>query len=115
MASDHDDPIEAGMWLANMGRYEEALSTVPETYKEWQAKFAGDRVSIEAMLNHRHIHYLFLAAPEPTPEVIQQLGLLLRDMWMAKLSRDFPDRQFVVAVSDGDDPEITFYTERRDG
>ena len=123
------------MWLANLGRYEDALhyaalfwpafvevdgcvllgSKAPDTLGDWQAKFAGDRVSVEAMLNHRHIHDLFLRAPEPTPQVTQELGLLLRDMWTAKLARDFPGREFVVTVSEGDDPEITFYAKRRDG
>jgi hypothetical protein len=36
-------------------------------------------------------------------------------MWAAKLQRDFPDRRFVVSLSEGDDPDITFHTERLNG
>ena len=44
-------------------------------------------------------------------------GMTLKDMWTAKLRRDFPDREFVVSFPEEfdpevDDPEITFYTKR---
>jgi len=135
MTSDLNDPIAAGTWLLNRGRYEDALyyatlfwppfvevegcvllgTKEPETFREWQAKCAGDRARIEAMLNHRHLEELFLAAPDPTPEMTRQFGRVLREMWMAKLAQDFPGQRFVVSVSEGEDPEITFCSERRDG
>jgi hypothetical protein len=135
MVNGQDLPTEVAAWLTNIGRYEDAVRYgslfwptfaemdgcvflgpgVPDTLGEWRAKLGTDRERIEAVLNHRHILELFLGAPEPSVEVTRRLGRLLQEMWTAKLSRDFPGRQFVVTLSDGDDPEITFYTERRDG
>ena len=125
---------DAEVWLANSGRYDDAAryaglfwpafaefdgrvflgASVPDTYEEWKARIGSDASAIESVLNHRHILELFMKAPEPSREVTRQLGKVLQEMWAAKLRHDFPDRPFVVTLSEGDDPEITFYTERRD-
>ena len=123
------------VWLTNLGRYDHAAAyaslfwpafteiegcvllgdRVPETYAEWKARLGEDPAAIESVLNHRHLSDLFIRAPEPSDELLEHLGEVLRDMWAAKLHQDFPDRQFVVTFnSDADDPEITFRSRRRD-
>jgi hypothetical protein len=74
------------------------------------------RAGIEAVLNHRHLFDLFLGSERPTRESVRHFGLVLKDMWTAKLRRDFPDRDFIVSFQEDfdlevDDP-ITFYTKR---
>ena len=69
------------------------------------------------MLNHRHLFDLFLGDQEPPRELVHHFGHVLKDMWTAKLQRDFPDREFMVSFPEDldrevDDPEITFYTKR---
>jgi hypothetical protein len=135
MVEDQGIPDDVSMWLASSGRFDDAVryaelfwpafaeidgcvflgARVPETYGEWKARLGADHAAIESVLNHRHILELFLRAPDPSREVTRHLGQTMQDMWAAKLQRDFPDRRFVVTLSDDDDPEITFYTERRDG
>jgi hypothetical protein len=125
------------VWLANIGRYDAALAylslfwpeftvvddcvllgaAVPESYAEWKAKHGSDPSAIEAVLNHRHLFDLFPVAPEPSRDVVLHLGRGLKEMWTAKLPRDFPDRRFVVSFPEDfdvevDNPEITFYANR---
>ena len=66
-------------------------------------------------MNHHHIADLIGGVVElPSHEVVLAVGQLLRELWTAKLSRDFPNRKFVVSFpedysSDVVDYEITFY------
>ena len=51
---------------------------------------------------------------EPTRDQVVHLGRRLRDMWAAKLARDFPVRRFVVNFPEGgcgslQDYEVSFY------
>jgi hypothetical protein len=86
-------------------------------YREWMSQTGGDRRAVEATMNHRHIRDLFThPSPEPTRERLVQLGRLLKQMWEAKLRRDFPERQVIVSfVEEGCehllDYEITFFQE----
>ena len=130
-------PWAIDVWLANIGRYDAALAYaslfwpvfteidecvllgpgVPESYAAWRASHGDDPGAIEAVLNHLHLLDLFPMAPEPSRDAVLHLGIVLREMWTAKLHRDFPDRQFIVSFSETfdlrvDNPEITFYTKR---
>ncbi len=81
------------------------------------ASTKGNRGALEGVLNHTHITSLFgERGAEVSRTQVLHLGRLLRQMWTAKLARDFPDRRFVVSLSDDDceclqDYEITFYQE----
>lgn len=133
----HGNPPTVDAWLTNVGRYDLAVAYaslfwpefsevddcvllgpgVPESYGEWRARYPDNPGSIEAVLNHRHILDLFLTTQEPSLELVRHLGTVLKEMWSAKLHRDFPDRQFVVSFPEEfdlevDDPELTFYTKR---
>jgi hypothetical protein len=51
-------------------------------------------------MNHRHILDLFQPERQPTLEQILYLGRALREMWEAKLRRDFSARRFVVGFEE---------------
>lgn len=84
-------------------------------YRDWMAQTSGNRQRVEAIMNHHHIADLIGGVVElPSHEVVLAVGQLLRELWTAKLSRDFPNRKFVVSFpedysSDVVDYEITFY------
>jgi len=132
-----DRPVDLEVWLSSFGRFDHAVGyaalfwpdfttidscvllgpRVPETYTQWKASHPNDPSGIEAVLNHRHLFDLFLSSAEPSGELVHLFGRLLKDMWTAKLRRDFPDREFIVSFPEEfdpevDDPEITFYTKR---
>lgn len=132
-----DRPVDLEVWLSSFGRFDHGLAYaalfwpdfttiddcvllgpgVPETYSQWKASHPNDPSGIEAVLNHRHLFDLFPNGTEPSGELVRLFGMMLRDMWSAKLRRDFPDREFVVSFAEDfdlevDDPEITFYTKR---
>lgn len=65
-------------------------------YRGFMEQTGGDKRAVEAVLNHRHILDLFVDA-KPTREQVVYLGRLLREVWAAKLARDFPGRRFVVS------------------
>lgn len=84
-------------------------------YRGFVAQTGGDRRAVEAVLNHRHVADLFAGSGnEPTRHQVVYLGRLLREVWAAKLHRDFPEKEFVVAFPEEpvaclSDYEITFY------
>ncbi|MCI0642767.1 MAG: hypothetical protein L0Y72_27465 [Gemmataceae bacterium] len=89
-----------------------------ESYRGFMQQTNGNRQAVEAVMNHRHILDLF-SRPElsPTREQVVYLGRLLKEMWAAKLHRDFPGRQFVVSFDEGPsgnllDYEVTFFQDR---
>lgn len=92
-----------------------------ENFRGWMKQTNDDRRAVEAVINHQHILDLFSGSEhEPTRQQVVYLGRLLRDIWSAKLQRDFPGRQIVVSFPEGDfesllDYEISFYQERVDG
>lgn len=65
----------------------------------------GDRRRVEAVMNHEHVHDIFVGmlnvGEEPLPAQVDHLGRLLCDMWCTKLRRDFPDLNVTVNF-DGD-------------
>jgi hypothetical protein len=89
-----------------------------ETYRGFMAQAGGDKTSVEAVMNHRHVLDFFCNAnPKPTREMILYVGRLLRDTWQAKLNRDFPDRKIRVSFPEEHcedllQYEVTFFQER---
>jgi|SRR6266851_6502430 len=86
-----------------------------ESLRGFERQRDGDRRSIEAVMNHLHItdiqHY---HCEDKTRERIVYLGRVLRDIYRAKLARQFPERHFEVLFDDSyredlTDYEITFY------
>ena len=91
-----------------------------QRYDEWLEQCGGDREQVEATMNHRHIlDVLPQAVEEPTRDLVLTVGWLLRDVWEAKLRRDFPERAFTVRFpedysEDLLDYEVTFWQPRNE-
>lgn len=89
-----------------------------DSYRGFMAQTNGDRRSVEAVMNHRHVLDFFPGPrQEPTRHQIIYLGRLLREMWAAKVSRDLPRREVVVSFLEDHaesllDYEITVYQDR---
>ena len=90
-----------------------------QTFRDWMEQTAGDRRAVEAVMNHLHIvDILEHTLDSPSREAVLTFGRLIRDLWTAKLARDFPDRHFIVTFpedhcNDLVDYEITFFQEPR--
>ncbi|MGE0056333.1 MAG: hypothetical protein AB7S74_19225 [Hyphomicrobium sp.] len=84
-----------------------------EAVAHWMEVTHGDRGMTERLLNHEHFWHL-VQSSLPTPEAVMHWAALVREMWLAKLARDFPERRFEVALRAGldvdlMDHEITFW------
>jgi hypothetical protein len=85
----------------------------PESFRGFMEQTRGDKKSVEAVMNHLHIADLFGDGRPTEPQVIHVLHRL-KEIWSAKLARDFPDRSVVVSFTEGPfedlaDYEITWY------
>jgi len=87
----------------------------PANFSAWMTSTSGNRRAVEAVINHTHVSDLFgERGAEATREQVVHLGRVLRDVWAAKLARDFPGRRFEVSFpEDGceavQDYEVSFY------
>ncbi|HSS48774.1 MAG TPA: hypothetical protein VLX28_07500 [Thermoanaerobaculia bacterium] len=86
-----------------------------ENYRGFMTQTGGNRRAVEAVMNHCHICDLF-GDPEldPTRAQIVFLGRMLKEMWAAKLQRDFPARPVTVTFPEDEldnfiDYQVTFY------
>lgn len=86
-----------------------------ESYSGFMKQTGGVRQAVEAVMNHLHVLDLFCGPDlHPTREQVLYLGRLLKEMWAAKLQRDFPDKRFVVSFPEDPlegllDYELTFF------
>jgi hypothetical protein len=103
---EHDDCI----FFAN--RFSE------ENYRGFMEQTKGDKTAVEAVMNHEHITDIFYnAEPKPSREMVLHVGRLLKEIWQAKLGRDFPNRKITVSFPEEyqDDLlhyEVSFFQER---
>ncbi len=86
------------------------LAFEEQRYQEWFSVLQADQRRIEATMNHRHILDLLPDdVQDPTRALVLAYGRLLRDVWSAKLLRDFPDRQYVVNFPEEYSEELVDY------
>lgn len=112
-----DDLTPVG-WLANVGSLGQAIAYAElfwptfvehegcillserfnrDNFQSWLETTHGDRKAVEAVINHTHILDLFVRhETEPTREQVVSLGRNLKEMWQAKVDRDFPGRNVMV-------------------
>jgi hypothetical protein len=70
----------------------------------------GNRRAVESVINHRHIVDLFVNPKlQPTRDQLVYIGRALKDIWSAKLRRDFPTRDITVSFPEGEYSELTDY------
>jgi hypothetical protein len=83
-----------------------------EGFANWLEHFNGNRARVEAMMNHVHILDLFPNAPKdvhPLEQLQEFLAGALTLSWKAALSEAFPGRRFIVTLSHGYGPEVSFH------
>jgi hypothetical protein len=73
----------------------------------------GNRIAVEAVMNHVHITDIHCNA-EATEAQVRYLGRILKEIWEVKLRHDFPDTGFQVDFNDEpgvvlDEYELTFW------
>ena len=84
-------------------------------YRGFMEQTGGDKRAVQTVLNHRHILDMFAVSEQDVPRAqVVYFGRLLREVWAAKLARDFPDRRFVVSFPEEGceslmDFELSFY------
>lgn len=122
--------IEPDDWIAYIGEIEHAIgfSTIfwPEfvlfsdcifigdmdeyTFNKWYKHCKNDEKALECTVNHRHVADLFSTGKETSKEQIKYIGYIIREMWEAKLSRDYPNRKIIVdLIEQNDDDDILGY------
>ena len=127
--------IDVVSWIGCVGDFEKAIGystifwpnfvefdgfivregTTKQDIKSFKTQCKGNRKEIEALINHLHIRDIqYYECPGSTPELLSYLGKVLKEIYECKLKRDFPDRQLVVELTEGnfedlDGYMITFY------
>lgn len=79
--------------------------------ENWFGELKGDGGAVESVASHLHLWDVFAANTDVENRVLAELASRLGEMWKAALGCAFPDRQFVVTVSDGSDdygPTVSF-------
>ncbi len=80
------------------------------SYRGFMESTQGNKKSVEMVMNHLHILDLFQNTSEdPSKDLIVYLGRLLKDVWVCKVARDFPERQITVSFPEGEDYELLDY------
>jgi len=125
--------IDVDDWIGAIGRHDHAIgySRVfwpefvlhdgcllragfsPVSYAAFLEKADGDRRAVEAVMNHQHIADMLMGqfnnGEAVTREQVVYVGRVLKEMWAAKLARDFPELRVVVSFSEEDCDEILDY------
>jgi hypothetical protein len=81
--------------------------------EQWSKAYNGDRQAIESTANHFHLCDLHCNDTEGnTPERLQYLASVLKEIYTCKLKLDFPQKSFRVDVyNEAEGPVVTFYQE----
>lgn len=126
------DGIDVDAWIGCVGRHDHAIGYSRvfwpefvlyeghllragfnlESFRGFAATGRG-RQATEVVMNHLHIFDLFVgitsAGSKPTREQILYLGRILKEMWTARLRRDFPNLDLVVSFPEDHEPDLTRY------
>ena len=84
-----------------------------ESLRGFEDMTKGNRVAVEAVMNHVHISDIHCNV-EPTEPQLRYLGRVLKQIYETKLRCDFPDTSFEVSFNDEpglypEDYELTFW------
>lgn len=122
--------IDIEAWLQAIGNYEHAIAYTtlfwPEfqlhdgciflagidedIYQKWLKATNGDKTSVQAIMNHKHILDLFPNTEvDPTRDQVIHLGRKLKEMWQAKLNRDFPDHKITILFPEEEFDDLLSY------
>jgi hypothetical protein len=83
-----------------------------EGFANWLQHLNGNKARVEAMMNHVHILDLFPNSPKDDvhkEELHDFLARALTLSWKAALREAFPEKHFVVTLTHGYGPEVSFH------
>lgn len=122
--------IEPDDWIGCIGEIEHAIgfSTIfwpkfvlfndcifiedmnEETFSKWYRHCKNDYKALECTVNHRHVADLFATGKNTTREQLKFIGNILKEMWEAKLIREYPNRKIIVDfIEQNDDDDLLGY------
>jgi len=119
-------PFTPGDWIGCIGNFEHAIGYLwlfwptfvlhddmllgegfsRDVLKGFLAQENGNKSAVEAVMNHIHLSPLFVNSENPpTAAQIQWLGERLQQMWLSKLTLEFPGLHIKVEFYAPEDPE----------
>ncbi|MEL6803188.1 MAG: hypothetical protein AAFO91_05300 [Bacteroidota bacterium] len=126
--------IEAEDWIYIKGRYDLAVGYsliywprfvefegyilrsgfAIDSLRGFEKQSNNNRATVESVMNSIDLGDIHRDNGMPSEEQVQYLGMVLRDLHELKLSRDFPNRNFEIAINDDLasgylDSELTFW------
>ncbi len=123
--------IDIDSWIGCVGNYEQLIGYAhllwpdfiehddciffadgftEENYHAFMDRTQGNKQAVETVMNHQHIMALFCSAePRPSREMILYVGRLLKEVWQAKLNRDFPNRKITVSFPENYEDDLMNY------
>jgi hypothetical protein len=127
----HGRGIDVVVWIGAVGNFEHGIGygrMFWEEYVEYDdcilsanfdedsywgflRQFDNNKEAVERVMNHVHVSDCFPSQKRTTDQVIY-FGRLLKEIWQAKLERDFPTRTVLVEFYEEVDYEITFFQPR---
>ncbi|PRX49391.1 tetratricopeptide repeat protein [Prauserella shujinwangii] len=81
-----------------------------ESFFVWWKQLNGNKQEIEKMINHLHLWDLFDVQSDQEEQALWVLVEQMSIGWHAKASKDFPDRDFRVLITDEYGPTRTIYS-----
>ena len=82
-----------------------------QAIENWFSELGGDGKAVESVANHVHLWDVFAANTDAENRVLAGLASRLAEMWSAALGCAFPDREFLVTVTDESEdygPTVSF-------
>lgn len=70
----------------------------------------GDKTAVEVVMNHEHVLDIFPNAdPKPSCKMVLYVGRMMKEIWQAKLNRDFPNRKILVSFPEEHSEDLLYY------
>jgi hypothetical protein len=122
--------IDVRSWISCVGNYEHAIGYTEifwpsfeyydgciffkgfskSNYHEWLENQKGNKLAVQAVVNHTHILDLFPNVDEqPSEQQVIFLGQTLKNMWHQKLKIDFPNHNCVVLFEEENCDDLLSY------
>jgi hypothetical protein len=123
--------IDVESWIASVGNYEQLIAYgkvlwpefleyddcvffadrfTKDNYRAFMDQTKQNKRAVETVMNHTHIIDICCnAQPRPNRDMILFVGRLLKDIWQAKLSRDFPKRRITVSFPEEHQDDLLQY------
>lgn len=79
----------------------------PDNFAQWRSAERGNVGAIESALNHLHLWDVFSPSGDAEQRALKVLAERIAASWALHARQQFPDRQFVAAVTDDYGPTVS--------